>query len=194
MSVDPEAVSIARLVDLEAAGHDRAALERGIAAIFRATAARWPEDAGAAAQFQALWLGQYLENERDLVFLATSAAADRELLVAGYIVGCRIDPARSQRFAALSYFRDFAALTADYPAHLHVNLDAHDRGRRIGERLVETLAAHLAAEGIHGLHVVTGRAQRNVGFYTRLGFRELARAPSGTGEVLFMGRAIGNRE
>ena len=178
-------VSIHRLIDLDAAGHDSSALMDGITAIFRATAARWPDDAVAARAFQHLWLDQYLEHERELAYVAMAGAA-----VAGYLVGCRINPAASPRFTQLSYFQTFAAECADYPAHLHINLAADFRGQRIGEKLIEALAAALTREGIPGVHAVTGRDQRNVSFYKRLGFHELARAPKGSTEVLFLARRL----
>ena len=159
-------------------------------AVFRATAAKWPEDADAARAFQHFWLDQYFEHERELVHVALQQSGGTALHVAGYLVGCRINPALSPRFASLPYFQAFSAHCATHPAHLHVNLDAAFRNRRIGEQLVEALCTRLTVEGIPGVHVVTGREQRNVGFYTRLGFRELARTPRNATEVLFLARDI----
>jgi GNAT superfamily N-acetyltransferase len=187
----PAGVVLQRLVDLEAAGADAALLRAGMVRIFRATAARWPDDAAAAAAFQQLWLDQYLDHERELVTLALARAPPlTESDVLGYLVACRIDPATSMRFVALSYFQDFAALTQTFPAHLHINLDARARGQRIGAHLVEDVCNRLGHEGVRGIHVVTGRDQRNVSFYTRLGFSERARAPRGTTDVLFLARSL----
>ncbi len=181
-------VRVARLVDLENEGIDAGPLLAGVSRIFRDTAARWPDDLAAAHAFQDLWLDQFVRHERDLVWLAL--ADDAPAGVAGYLVGCRIDPAQSSRFSALGYFQTFASLTAVYPAHLHINVDAAHRGSRIGERLVEAFCAQLSTEPIGGVHVVTGRDQRNVAFYKRLGFRELAATPRGGTEVLFLARSI----
>jgi ribosomal protein S18 acetylase RimI-like enzyme len=187
----PAGVVLRQLVELETAGVNAALLRAGIERIFRATAARWPDDAAAAHAFQRLWLDQYFEHERELVTLAlTREVPASEHDVLGYVVGCRIDPATSERFTALSYFRDFAALTPQFPAHLHINLDARTRGEGVGAHLVEALCARLKREGVSGVHVVTGRDQRNVSFYTRLGFVERARAPRGSTEVLFLARAL----
>lgn len=188
MSDEAGPVRIARLVDLEAEGVDGNALLAGVARIFRDTAARWPDDAAAARAFQELWLDQYIRHDRDLVWLAVLAGAPATAV--GYLVGCRIDPAPSPRFVALSYFQTFSALTAVYPAHLHINVDAAHRGRHVGERLVEAFCAQLRGEHAGGVHVVTGRDQRNVGFYKRLGFRECAATPRGGTEVLFLARPI----
>ena len=185
-------VAIHRLIDLEADGWNNAVLLAGIAAVFRATSAKWPETPEAVRAFQHLWLDQYLEHERDLVSVALAPGSLRATPhVAGYLAGCRINPATSPRFATLPFFQSFAAQCATHPAHLHVNLDAAYRSQRIGERLVEALCVRLASEGIPGVHVVTARDQRNVGFYIRLGFRELACAPRGGSEVLFLGRRLG---
>ncbi len=191
MAARPSGVVVRRLLDLQAAGVAPAILRAGLDRIFRATAARWPADATAARAFHDLWLGQYLDHEPDLVTLALATKVPgSEADVLGYIVGCRIDPATSLRFARLDYFRTFASFTALFPAHLHVNLDVSIRGRGIGADLVEDLCARLGAEGVSGIHVVTGREQRNMQFYTRLGFVERARAPRGATEVLFLGRPL----
>lgn len=187
----PAGVVLRRLVDLEAAGADALALRTGIERIFRQSAARWPDDAAAAKAFQQLWLDQYLAHERELVTVALAREMPaHETDVLGYILGCRIDPATSPRFSALSYFQDFAAQTQAYPAHLHVNLDARVRGQGIGAHLVEGLCRSLQGEGLAGIHVVTGRDQRNVNFYTRLEFLEHAKAPRGSTEMVLLGRAL----
>ena len=185
-------IHVASLIALEACGLPTDELVGGIERIFRATAARWPTDPAAARAFKHLWLDQYLEHERNLVIVATqtpdiTAAAQN---IFGYVVGCQINPAMSPRFAALSHFQDFAVLCATFPAHLHVNIDSHFRNQRVGERLVEALCERVADDGSTGIHVVTGREQRNVGFYKRLGFRELGHAPRGETEVLFLGREL----
>ena len=97
-----DSIAIARLIDLEASGVGPDALVDAIVRIFRATAARWPAEPAAARSFQHLWLDQYLQHERDLALLAfRPAGVPHEVEVVGYVVGCRIDPATSPRFAAL---------------------------------------------------------------------------------------------
>ena len=193
----PENVTVHRLIDLEAAGADTVVLLAGVARIFRATAARWPVDAAAVRAFQDLWLDQYVRFERELVYVAMRGVGPAESCahlessaVVGYLVGCRINPATSPRFHALTYFAAFAAACAAFPAHLHVNIDEAFRGQRIGERLLDAVCARLTNEGVAGVHVVTGRDQRNVVFYCRNGFRELARTARGATEVLFLGRQL----
>ena len=188
-SLAVEAIRVQRLVDLECAADDRNDVLAGIRRIFRTTAARWPSEPDAARAFQDLWLDQYLRHERDLVFAAVGGS-DQTPVVVGYLVGCKLNPALSERFAALGYLQNFASECARFPAHLHVNIDDGFRGRGIGERLIEALCERLRAHDVAGVHVVTGRDQRNVGFYTRIGFSELARTPRGQTEMLFLARKL----
>jgi GNAT superfamily N-acetyltransferase len=136
--------------------------------------------------FRERWLGRYLADEPQWAYLAMDAGG----AVAGYLVGSLNDPARSERFADIGYFKDFAPLTLEYPAHLHVNLAPSYRNRGIGARLMEAFAADAARAGAKGMHVVTGADARNVGFYKRNGFRELARAKAGAREVVFLARRL----
>ncbi len=64
-------------------------------------------------------------------------------------------------------------LYLDYPAHLHMNVDAPVRGRGIGRRLFEVYVENLQARGVPGVHLFCGSAATP--FYQRLGFHELAR-------------------
>jgi len=143
-------------------------------------------DAGEREAFKERWLGRYLLHDRDHAFLARA----EDGAIAGYLVGCLDDPALVPRFWDLAYFADFADLTARYPAHLHVNLDAAWRSQGIGARLVERFACHAARRGVPGVHVVTGVGVRNVTFYERAGFLPLRGLPWNDGRVLIMGRDL----
>jgi GNAT superfamily N-acetyltransferase len=137
--------------------------------------------------FRERWLGRYL-GEGDVVLLAVTDD-DR---VAGYLVGALDNPAEQARFADIAYFRtDFAHLCARFPAHLHINLAADFRNQGIGARLIEAFAGRAAAAGAPGLHVVTGKAMRNVRFYRRCGFSERGTAFSNGRELSFLGRELG---
>jgi GNAT superfamily N-acetyltransferase len=142
-----------------------------------------PED---RAAFRELWLGSYLTFDRNDAFLALDQAG----MVVGYVIGTLGDPALNPRYADLGYFRDFAALTPHYPAHLHINIAAQHRSQGIGARLVDAFADHAAAAGCPGLHVVTGAGLRNVSFYLRNGFQALAEAPWKTRTVVLLGRKL----
>lgn len=176
------AVKIARLVTLA----DQPRLVAEIDAIFFAASGRTFTGATARQAFRERWLGRYLDGDPDETFLALTEANR----VAGYLVGCLTDPARSPRFADIPYFKEFAAITALYPAHLHINLDAAFRAQGIGGRLIEAFVAHAAARGVTGVHVVTGATARNRSFYARLGFVELGQAVYSGNPVAILGRGL----
>lgn len=165
--------------------HDR--LIEGIDRVFFSSSQRqsFASDAEKAA-FRERWLGRYLSHFPQHAFVAL----DGGQRVAGYLVGSLDDPARDPLFADLAFFAHFSAMTARYPAQLHVNLDAAWRGRGIGARLVDAFAAHARAHGAPGVHVVTTRGSRNVGFYLANGFSEKGALASGDHELLLLGREI----
>lgn len=181
-----EPVRIVRL----ATRADRARLVGEIEAIFFAASGRTFGDPAERDAFRARWLGRYLDGDPDEVFVALTEA-DK---AAGYLVGCLADPAQSGRFDDIPYFRDFAALTAAYPAHLHINLDPSHRGHGIGGRLIEAFVAHAAHRGAVGVHVVTGATARNRSFYARLGFAEQGQAVYGANPVVLLGRRLAGHQ
>ncbi len=79
-----------------------------------------------------------------------------------------------------------AALEREYPAHLHINVDARWRASGIGRRLVEGYLADLRALGCSGIHLFCGPDP--VGFYARLGFQELSRAQAGGMTIFLMAK------
>jgi GNAT superfamily N-acetyltransferase len=136
--------------------------------------------------FRERWLGRYLGGGSDAVLLALE-----EDTVAGYLVGAVEDPAGQARFADIGYFRtDFAALCRAFPAHLHINLAPAFRNMGLGARLIEAFAAHAAAAGAPGMHVVTAEGARNVRFYLRCGFAARGAALWNGRQVVFLGRAL----
>jgi GNAT superfamily N-acetyltransferase len=136
--------------------------------------------------FRERWLGRYLNDPGDVVLLAM--AGD---VVAGYLVGALQNPVGQARFADLGYFRDhFAEACRRFPAHLHINLAPAFRSRGIGVTLIEAFAAAAARAGAAGVHVVTGKGMRNVRFYERCGFEEVAAAPWNGREIVFLGRTL----
>lgn len=179
-----EPITIARLANQPADPVARQRLLDGIDVIFWATTQRTFENPADRIPFRALWLADYLSDDPQYVWLALTPSQH----VAGYLVGTLINPIGNPRFAALTYFTAFAPAVASYPAHLHINLDAAYRNRGIGARLIDAFAEQVRAAGLPGLHVVTGADQRNIRFYHRRGFIEVARTPRKSGEVVFLGR------
>jgi GNAT superfamily N-acetyltransferase len=133
------------------------------------------------------WLGRYL------TYYAQEAlvARDEDGRVVGYLVGSLDDPARTKRFADISYFAGFSDLTVRYPAHLHINLDPGWRNMGIGGMLIDAFVVGLMERHTPGVHVVTGAAARNLPFYQRRGFVPLRQALWNGAPILFMGRDLG---
>ena len=157
-----------------------------VEAIFWQTAARTFPPGAERDAFRERWLGRYLEGG-DVVLVALADGAG----VAGYLVGAVTDPSADPRFADIDYFRtDFAALTRRFPAHLHINLDAAFRSQGIGAALIEAFAARAKRAGAAGMHAVTGKGMRNVGFYVRCGFSERAAAVWNGRQIVFLGREL----
>lgn len=69
-------------------------------------------------------------------------------------------------------------LFAEYPAHLHVNVDKSARSRLVGPRLVERFFDQVKVAGVSGVHAaVRGDNAGGRKFFERLGFVEVARYP-----------------
>ncbi|MDT0163988.1 GNAT family N-acetyltransferase [Actinotalea sp. AC32] len=65
-----------------------------------------------------------------------------------------------------------SAVTAEFPAHLHIDLLPEAQGSGGGRRLVEHLVAELRRRGVPGVHLgVDPENLRARGFYAHLGFR-----------------------
>jgi ribosomal protein S18 acetylase RimI-like enzyme len=78
-----------------------------------------------------------------------------------------------------------------YPSHLHIDLLPRAQGRGYGRRMMEQVMAKLQARGSPGAHLgVSVRNLRAVGFYERLGFRELVRVGSATDGCIYMGKLL----
>jgi GNAT superfamily N-acetyltransferase len=176
------------MVRIEPLGEDATPATRaGIDRIFYAASLRKAfADEAEREAFRERWLGRYLLHDCAHAFVARAEDGG----IAGYLVGSLEDPALAPRFQDVTYFADFADLTACYPAHLHVNLDAAWRSQGIGARLVERFADHAARHGARGVHIVTGAGVRNVKFYERVGFVPLSELEWNGGRVLVMGRDL----
>jgi GNAT superfamily N-acetyltransferase len=166
---------------------DRARLMAEIDNIFfEASARKTFVGEGERSAFRERWLGRYLEHYPGHAYVALAPPGS----VAGYLVGSLDDPARTALFSDIAHFASFAHLTAEYPAQLHVNLAPEWRGRGIGARLVETFADDARRAGAPGIHVVTGRGMRNVGFYLARGFREAGSLSENGRDLVFLARDL----
>jgi GNAT superfamily N-acetyltransferase len=167
---------------------DRATLIPAIEAIFfEASSVKVFASEQVRAAFRQRWLGLYLDTWPEHVFVAR----DDDGTMAGYLLGCLIDPACDERFDDIGYFKTFAAACAAYSAHLHINLAPAYRSRGIGADLIEAFASHARQCGAPGLHIVTSKDARNVRFYRQCGFVVVDETPWKAGAVVFMGRGLG---
>jgi GNAT superfamily N-acetyltransferase len=174
------------LAQLEAA-EQHPELVTQVEAIFWQTSARSFSPGPERDAFRERWLGRYMRGASDVVLLALIG----DHTVAGYLVGALENPAEQPRFADIGYFRDdFGDLTRRFPAHLHINLAAAFRSRGIGAALIEAFADHAKRAGAPGMHAVTGKGMRNVGFYLRCGFVERATGLWSGSDIVFLGREL----
>lgn len=148
------------------------------------------ESDAARTAFRDRWFGRYLRHFPRLVWVARREEGRRAV---GYVVGSLDDPARDPLFSDLPFLARFADASARYPAHLHVNLDEEWRGHGIGRRLVDAFSDAARDAGAPGVHVVTQRGMRNVGFYLANGFVERAAAKVGESELVLLGRDLVER-
>lgn len=153
---------------------------------FEASTLKTFQDCRSRASFRHRWLGQYLEEEGRHAFLALAGDGT----VCGYVIGALADPAHDPRHADLTYFQAFQDITRRYPAHLHINMAPAYRSSGLGSRLLSAFVDHVRAEGVPGLHIVTGAGMRNIGFYERNGFAIMAETAWKAGRVVIMARPL----
>jgi len=63
-----------------------------------------------------------------------------------------------------------------YPSHLHIDLLPVAQKKGFGKKMISRFVEHLVEQGSPGVQLSVGEANNNaIGFYTKLGFIELAR-------------------
>lgn len=175
-------ITIARYEELE----QREALAPQLDAIFfQSSTTQTFADEAARAAFRERWLGRYLTHYPNWFYVAMAGDG-----VAGYLAGCLDDPAALALFDDIALYKTFRAWTAQYPAHLHVNLAAAYRSAGAGSELVTRFCDDALRAGAPGAHVMTGKTARNVGFYNRSGFREVASTGDGAAAIAFLARDL----
>ncbi|MBP2227356.1 GNAT superfamily N-acetyltransferase [Azospirillum agricola] len=166
---------------------DRAGALAALEAIFFASTTR-TEFASEAERraFLATWTGWYVGHApADLWFALAEDGSGSETVV-GYLTGCK-DSAGAEALArVIPKYEVFADRFAAYPAHFHVNVRPGWRDHGIGRRLVDGFAEDCRADGLPGVHLVTGVFARNVTFYQRAGFTDALQR----GALLFLGRRL----
>ena len=81
-----------------------------------------------------------------------------------------------------------------YPSHAHIDLLPRAQGRGHGRRMMQHLLDLLRRRGSPGVHLgVSALNTRARGFYTHLGFRDLASTGAGEDACIYMGMPLGGR-
>jgi ribosomal protein S18 acetylase RimI-like enzyme len=79
-----------------------------------------------------------------------------------------------------------------HPSHMHIDLLERAQGHGLGRRMMEDVMERLRRGGSPGVHLgVSVRNAPAIGFYRKLGFREIVRVGTDTDGVLYMGKALG---
>lgn len=130
----------------------------------------------------------YLEQEPHNCFVA----ADEQDRAVGYILCAADFQTWKQTFTKRYLDRGFHPITkavgqgtikglepfsAEYPAHLHIDIAGSCQRQGLGTRLMDALLAHLKELGMPGvmLSVEVGN-EKGIRFYQKYGFRELGRS------------------
>ena len=133
--------------------------------------------------FRERWLGRYLQGGTDVVAGRGSATTHGRWLSRG----CTGGPLQQPRFADIAYFRSGFAICAGAFRRTCTSISRpRYRSQGVGAQLIAAFAARAAKAGAPGMHVVTGKAMRNVRFYTRCGFAELGEAIWNGSELVFL--------
>jgi GNAT superfamily N-acetyltransferase len=78
---------------------------------------------------------------------------------------------------------------AEFPSHLHIDLLPRAQGKGFGRHMLMQLMSELHHRGSPGAHLgVSSRNQRAMGFYLRIGFRELTRVGTEEDGCIFLGK------
>lgn len=152
---------------------------------FEASSTRSFESEKLRAEFRWRWLGRFLDHSARHAFLALGPGRS----VAGYIVGSLSDPA-DPLDPELPFYARFAEQTRIYPAHLHINLAPQHRSRGTGARLIAVFGANASRFGARGMHLVTSRGARNIRFYERCAFTEVASTDWNGRELVMLARPL----
>ncbi len=142
------------------------------------------------AAFLATWTGWYVAEAPANVWFAldgdVGGNVDDDGTIVGYLTGCKDSAGAAGLARTIPGYHVFADRFAAYPAHLHVNVRPGWRDRGVGRSLVDRFADDCRADGLSGVHLVTGSTARNAAFYRRAGFTDsLERGP-----LLFLGRRL----
>lgn len=154
---------------------------------FLSAAVKTFTDDTAKEKFFQRWCGNYLTFFPNLFFLSLSENAS----VAAYLCAC-FDTKNALSKLAIPGTELFIDLYKEFPIHFHINTHPNFRSQGIGGKLVSWLEKKGQEEKIPGLHIITTREQKNVNFYTRLGFsyQEERKKDENSKPLLFLGKSL----
>ena len=79
----------------------------------------------------------------------------------------------------------------EYPSHLHIDFLERARGHGLGRQLMEELMRQLKQKGSPGAHLgVSIRNTPALGFYLKLGFKELVRVGGSDDGCIYLGKKL----
>jgi len=179
---------IVRLAELgELAGQAMAEAE----AIFWDSAAtkRFADEAAREA-FRDVWFGRYLRHAPGEFFVALGAD---DGAVRGYLAGALISDAPP--LSGPDYFALFPLeLVARFPAHIHVNIRADQRGVGLGAHLVRAFTGHCKARLLPGFHAVTALGSGAAAFFEKCGLAPVAAASWNGRPLAFLAASLSSMD
>lgn len=141
-----------------------------------------------------MYCDPYVELDEGIVYLLL----DDEGIARGYVIGAEdyktwnaaFEPYRARIAALGPEYEDkvneglefYESGGAEYPGHLHIDIDERYTGGGSGRKLMEALLDHFRADGVAGIKLgVSAANERAVGFYRHMGFQKLAEHAGGAG-------------
>jgi ribosomal protein S18 acetylase RimI-like enzyme len=149
------------------------------------------------------WCLDYLWHDTENCFVAEDSQTGK---VVGYIVGTLNTRQQEQRFIDLmlpklnahwrtirpktlkrwmdylfirsSLHHPYKRMVAEYPAHLHINIQPDYQRHGLGGRLFNAFEQNLIENGVTGYHLgVSGDNQVGISFYKKSGLKRLGKIP-----------------
>jgi GNAT superfamily N-acetyltransferase len=135
------------------------------------------------ARFLNRYFGIYAEQDPGHFLLALEGEE-----VLGYLAGT--PGTREEHLELNPYLKAFHGQLTRYPAHLHINFTSRARGLGLGSLLIREFEGILEREKVPGVHLITGALERNVGFYLKNGYEEVAQTDWNGAKLVMLGHRL----
>lgn len=136
------------------------------------------KDAKHKREFQNKYLNYYIETYPKDCFIAREGQQ-----VLAYILCCPDTLRDSFLLSVHPHLKLFEEYYKEYPAHLHINASPVSRGKGVGSQLIQALLSHLSVS----IHLITAEGERNIQFYLKNDFKELAKKEFKGAKLLLLG-------